>query len=98
MLPPPGRSWTPGVASSSPETVPFASRVLMILWPAFVMAGVLEMLVFVVVDPGSLSWWGVQPLAWSRSAVYSATFFIFWGVIATSTAITQLLMTLPPAD
>jgi len=78
--------------------VPFRVRALLILWPAFLMAGALEMLVFVVVDPGSLAWWGVQPIEWSRTSVYSVTFFIFWGVISTSTAITQLLMTTPPGD
>ena len=66
-------------------------RVLQILWPAFLMAGVLEMLVFAVVDPGSLHWFGVEPVDWPRSAVYSVTFFIFWGVIATSGALTALL-------
>jgi hypothetical protein len=70
---------------------PFRARALLVLWPAFVMAGVLEMLVFAVVDPGSLHWFGAEPIAWSRSAVYSVTFFIFWGVISTSTAITLLL-------
>ena len=74
-----------------PATRPFRERVLLILWPAFLMAGVLEMLVFVVVDPGSLRWYGVDPIAWSASTVYSVTFLIFWALIATSGAITQLL-------
>jgi hypothetical protein len=65
---------------------------LVILWPAFLMAGVLEMLVFVVVDPASLTWFGIEPLAWSVQAVYTVTFFIFWSVIATSGAITQYLL------
>ena len=69
----------------------FRGRALLILWPAFVMAGVLEMLVFAVVDPGSMHWFGVEPIEWPRSAVYSVTFFIFWGVMATSGAITALL-------
>jgi hypothetical protein len=79
----PGRALTPAR--------PFRERALLILWPAFLMAGVLEMLVFAVVDPDTLQWFGAEPLGWSRSAIYSVTFFIFWGVIATSTAITQLL-------
>ena len=94
MLPPPG----PDEALEAIEPAgPFddaptlGTRVLTILWPAFVMAGVLEALVFVVVDPRSLSWWGTEPLDWSRSAVYTVTFFIFWGVIATASAITQVL-------
>jgi hypothetical protein len=76
-------------ASGGPR--PFRERVLLILWPAFLMAGVLEGLVFVMVDPSSLQWFGADPLRWSDSAVYSVTFLIFWGVIATSAAITQLL-------
>ncbi|RQP25462.1 hypothetical protein DZC73_08700 [Albitalea terrae] len=63
----------------------------MILWPAFVMAGVLEMMVFAVVDPDSLHWFGGEAFGWTRNAVYSVTFFIFWLVISTSAAITQLL-------
>ena len=55
------------------------------------MAGVLEMLVFAVVDPGDLHWFGGAPLDWSRQAVYTVTFFIFWGVIAASGALTALL-------
>ena len=70
---------------------PLRERVLLILWPAFVMAGVLEALVFVVVDPTALHWYGVEPLDWSISAMYSVTFLIFWVVIATSGAITYLL-------
>ena len=70
---------------------PFRGRALLILWPAFVMAGVLEMLLFAVVDPTSLQWFGAEPIEWSRSAIYSVTFFIFWGAIATAGAITQLL-------
>ncbi len=76
-------------ASGAPR--PFRERALLILWPSFLMAGVLEALVFVVVDPGTLHWFGVEPLDWSASAVYSVTFLIFWAVIATSGAITALL-------
>jgi hypothetical protein len=64
---------------------------LQVLWPAFLMAGVLEALVFVVVDPAGLRWFGVEALGWSVQAVYSVTFFIFWLVIGTSGAITCLL-------
>ena len=75
----------------APRPRPFRERALLILWPAFLMAGVLEMMVFAVVDPSSMHWFGAEPIEWSRSAVYSVTFFIFWGVIATSGAITALL-------
>jgi hypothetical protein len=65
--------------------------VMTILWPSFLMAGVLEMLVFAMVDPGALHGFGGTPLAWSASAVYTLAFFVFWGVIAAASAMTQLL-------
>jgi hypothetical protein len=79
------------VPPPAPPSRPFRVRALLILWPAFLMAGVLEMLVFVVVDPHTLRWYGADPIEWSASAIYSVTFFIFWSVIATAGAITQLL-------
>ena len=76
---------------------PFANRALLILWPAFMTAAVLEMLVFAVVDPGQMQWFGMEPIGWSRNAIYSVTFLMFWCAIATSGAITQLLdEPLPP--
>ncbi len=74
-----------------PGPPPFAVQVLAILWPAFLVAGALDAMVFAVVDPESLSWWGVSPINWSRSAVYTVTFFIFWAAVSTASAITQLL-------
>ena len=41
-------------------------RALQILWPAFLMAGVLEMLVFAVVDPAELHWFGGPAIGWPR--------------------------------
>ena len=62
-----------------------------ILWPAFLMAGVLEMLVFAVVDPGELHWFGGAVIAWPAQAIYSVSFLIFWGVISTAGALTAWL-------
>ena len=73
----------------------FTVRVLCILWPSFLMAGVLEMLVFSLVDPTHLQWFGGAPVELSSSAVYTLGFFAFWGVISTSSALTQLLATMP---
>jgi len=67
------------------------ARVLLVLWPAFVMAGVLEALVFVVVDPESLTWFGGPAVDLSRQSVYTLTFFIFWAVIATASGVSALL-------
>ena len=61
-----------------------------IVWPAFLLAGVLEMLVFAMVDPQDLHWMG-HPLEWLRQGIYTLTFFVFWGVTALSSALTALL-------
>ena len=56
-------------------------RSISVLWPAFLGACMLEALVFSVVDPHYLHWWG-QPLELSRQSVYSLAFFTFWAVTA----------------
>jgi hypothetical protein len=65
---------------------------LTVLWPAFLMAGVLEALVFVVVNPAELRWFGGPAVALSTSAVYTVTFLIIWAVMSTSGALTALLL------
>ncbi|MGB3069251.1 MAG: hypothetical protein WBC18_11915 [Ottowia sp.] len=65
-------------------------RLMWIAWPAFLVAAVLEMMVFAVFDPEALSLFG-SPLEWSREAVYTVTFFIFWGMMMLSSALTTLL-------
>lgn len=69
-------------------------RLMWILWPAFLMAGVLEMLVFALVDPQDLHWFGM-PLDWSRQATYTIAFFVFWGVAVVSSGLTTLLAMSP---
>ena len=66
-----------------------------IVWPAFLMAGVLEMLVFAVVDPGALHGFDGEPLALSSTTVYSIAFLVFWGVIVVAGAISNLLAESP---
>lgn len=66
-----------------------------VLWPSFLMAGVMEILVFAVVDPQQLHWFGGSSIEWSREAIYSVSFLIFWGVISASTVLTLLLMRSP---
>jgi hypothetical protein len=72
-------------------------RVLTIVWPAFLVAGVLEMLVFAVVDPADLRWFGGPAIGWSSNAIYTVTFMIFWAAIATAGALTALLALDPDA-
>lgn len=71
-----------------------AQRWMWIAWPAFLVAGVLEMIVFAMVDPSDLHWFG-QPLNLSRQAVYTLAFFVFWGVTMASSALTTLLALSP---
>lgn len=74
--------------TDAPQVPSLAVQVASVLWPAFLMAGVLVALIFVVVDPATLSWFGGEPLDWPRQAVYSVTFFICWGVIAVACTLT----------
>jgi len=71
-----------------------AQRMMWIAWPAFLVAGVLEMLVFAMVDPSDLHWFG-QPLEMSRQAIYTLAFFAFWIVTMASSALTTLLAMSP---
>jgi uncharacterized membrane protein YhaH (DUF805 family) len=66
-------------------------RWMAILWPAFLMAAVLEVLVFAFVDPGSLHWIGGAPVEVGATTVYSLAFFGFWAVITAACAMTERL-------
>lgn len=65
-----------------------------VIWPAFMVAAALEMMVFAVLDPQALSLFG-EPVDWSRTAVYAITFFIFWLMFMLSSGITVLLSRTP---
>ena len=65
---------------------------LQVLWPAFLMAGVLEVLVFALVDPSLLQLPGGAPIEASRQAIYTLAFLAFWAVTAAASAITALLL------
>lgn len=72
----------------------WTQRLMWIAWPAFLVAAVLEMVVFAMVDPVDLHWFG-QPVTLSREAVYTLAFFFFWGVTMASSALTTLLAMSP---
>jgi hypothetical protein len=65
-------------------------RWMWILWPAFLLACIAELVVFGFVDPGELHWRG-QAVEISRQAVYTAAFFVFWLLAMGSSALTLLL-------
>lgn len=70
----------------------FSRHLWAVLWPAFLVAGVTEMLVFALVDPHDLRWFGGAPIEASRPAVYTSAFFVFWLLISLAGALTQLLL------
>ena len=71
-------------------------RAMTIVWPSFLMAGVLEGLVFSVVDPTELHF-GPSLIEASPQAVYTVAFLAFWAVLSTSGALTTLLWIDPDA-
>jgi hypothetical protein len=72
-----------------------ARRVMWIVWPAFLTAGVAELVFFSVFDPFDLHFFGA-PLEMSRQAIYTMGFFGFWGLGIVSSALTLFLER--PAD
>ena len=67
---------------------------VLVTWPAFLAACLLEALVFAAVDPGEVFWPGqaVQP---SREAVYTAAFFSFWLISAACSCLVLWLSKTP---
>ena len=61
-----------------------------IAWPGCLVACLLELLVFALVDPQDVRWMGHQLMS-SREAVYTLTFFVFWAAAMLSSALTYLL-------
>ena len=72
-----------------------ARYAMAVAWSSFLSAGVLEALVFAVVDPHELRWFGAAPVALSAQAVYTVSFLIFWGVVALGASLALLLVNLP---
>jgi len=79
---------------TSGATTMFLQRLMWIVWPAFLVAGLLEVVVFAVVDPQDLHWFG-RPVEMSRQGVYTLAFFVFWGITMVSSALTTLLARSP---
>lgn len=59
-------------------------------WPAFLAAGVMEMLVFSMFDPRDMLWLG-QGAELAPTTVYTLAFFIFWAVFMAAGYVTVLL-------
>lgn len=62
-------------------------KLIQVLWPSFLVAGLAEILFFTVVAPQELYLFG-QPVHFSAIATYSIGFFGFWLVCAASSLTT----------
>jgi hypothetical protein len=63
-----------------------ARALMQILWPAFMAAALLELLVFAHVDPSDVHTLAGERLELSRQAVYTLSFFGFWAASAAACA------------
>jgi len=70
-------------------------RVLLIIWPSFVIAGLIEMLVFTAAHPDDMKGFGGMLTEMSATGVYTLAFFSFWLLCALGSAMTLMLS--PPA-
>jgi hypothetical protein len=62
-------------------------RLIWVLWPSFVVAGIAEAAFFTLIDPQELYLFG-EPVTLSRIATYSIGFFAFWALCAASSLFT----------
>ena len=81
--------------TGAPGPSRIARFAMAVAWSSFLAAGVLVALVFAVVDPGELRWFGTAPVALSPQAVYTVSFLIFWGAVALGASLALLLINLP---
>ena len=69
-------------------------RLMWIVWPAFLVAGLLELVVFGMFDPDDMHWFGLE-MTLSRQGVYTVSFFVFWALTIVSSSLTTLLSMSP---
>lgn len=62
-------------------------KLIQVLWPSFLVAGVAEVLFFTIIDPQELYLFG-KPVDFSEIATYSIGFFAFWLICAASSLTT----------
>lgn len=70
---------------------------LLIVWPSFLSAGLLAMLVFSAAHPDDMKGFGGVLAELSATGVYTLAFLAFWGVCAISSALTLILAGPAPA-
>lgn len=63
---------------------------MQIVWPAFLGAAAMELLIFGLFDPHDLRWFG-HNLHLSDAGTYSLSFFAFWAITGACCWMTQTL-------
>ena len=66
-------------------------HVIWVLWPAFVAAGIAEVIFFTLIDPQQLYLLG-EPVNVPPLAAYSIGFFLFWLVCAGASLMTWFML------
>ena len=66
-------------------------HIIWILWPAFIAAGVAEVVFFTVIDPKQLFLLG-QPIELAALTTYSVGFFLFWVLCIGSSLMTYFML------
>lgn len=86
----------PSMAAGAPVVLGPPKVWVLVLWPSFLAACALSMLVFSLVNPADLH---VGERAWGLSATttYSLAFFCFWAATGAAAAVTAWLMR-PPQE
>ena len=72
------------------DEYPLLRTVLQVAWPAFLVAGVAEIVFFSLFDPFDLQFFGDR-LELSRLALYTLGFLGFWGLGIAASALTLFL-------
>lgn len=67
-----------------------ARMLISVLWPSFLVAGVGGALIFALIDPLDVAFFGYFP--GDRLTVYTGVFFVLWGFAAVSSASTAWLV------
>ena len=73
-------------------------RLMVVGWSSFLMACVLEALVFSMVDPASVHLIGDDGDGWSSRAIYTLAFFSFWVLAALASGLTVYLARRLPGE
>jgi hypothetical protein len=66
-------------------------HIIWVLWPAFIAAGIAEIVFFTLIDPQQLFLFG-QPIALSAIATYSFGFLMFWLICTGSSLMTWFML------